>query len=111
MITEQDLQAAIAECQGIRNPTASTCLKLAAYYTLQEKMFGKKEEHDTGYSFASEPREQDEKTIDYLSDTEFSRAICGRSQHEIWPIMDELMSVVMAINPRLYNGVMAKINA
>ena len=39
MITEQDLQAAIAECEGVRNPTSNTCLKLAAYYTIKDKMY------------------------------------------------------------------------
>ena len=34
MIKEEDLQEAIAECQGVRNPNANTCLKLASYYTI-----------------------------------------------------------------------------
>lgn len=38
-----------------------------------------------------------------------SKAIDGRSAAEIWPIMDELMSVLQATNTRLYNGVMRKI--
>ena len=33
----------------------------------------------------------------------------GRQASEIWPIMDELMSVLQATNPRLYAGVMRKI--
>ena len=39
MITEHDLQAAIAECQGKRNPDASTCIKLAAFYTIRNHLF------------------------------------------------------------------------
>lgn len=118
MITEQDLQEAIAECEGVRNPTSSTCLKLAAYYTLQEKMFGKKDQFaEVGkmispqYSYAKDPDEQIDKVIEYSSDTEFSQAIYMRKEAEIWPIIDELMSVLQATNTRLYNGVMRKIES
>ncbi len=41
MITEHDLQEAIAECQGKRNPDANTCIKLAAFYTIKEHLFPK----------------------------------------------------------------------
>ena len=56
MITEKDLQEAIAECQGQRNPNANTCIKLAAFYTIRRELFG--EEKDAGmlpgYSYAGE---------------------------------------------------------
>ena len=39
MITEKDLQEAIAECQGERSPNASTCIKLAAFYTIKEHLY------------------------------------------------------------------------
>jgi hypothetical protein len=112
LITEKDLQEAIAECQGQRNPNASTCIKLAAFLTIQREMYGKNEPDQPitpRYSYAAEPSEQVETTIDYYSDTEFSKAIDGRSAADIWPIMDELMSVLQATNTRLYNGVMRKI--
>ena len=47
--------------------------------------------------------------IDYYSDTDFSRAIDGRNSADIWPIMDELMSTVQALMPRLYDGVMRRL--
>ena len=110
MITEKDLQEAIAECQGVRNPNASTCIKLAAFYIIQEHLYGKPSESETAsaYSYAAPP-EQVETTIDYYSDTEFSQAIDGKKATDVWPIMDELMSVLQATNPRLYAGVMRKI--
>ena len=52
MITEKDLQEAIAECQGQRNPNANTCIKLAAYLTIQKEMFGTQEELIPTYSYA-----------------------------------------------------------
>lgn len=106
MITEQDLQAAIAECQGVRNPNASTCIKLAAYYTIQDKMFPSVPQ----YSFAKEPPEPVDK-ITYSGDTEFSRAISQMSFADVLKVMDELMSVLEATNPKLYNAVMRKLES
>lgn len=111
MITEQDLQAAIAECEGVRNPTSTTCLKLAAYYTIQERMFGKDVNKSVypRYSFANEPEKQVDKVISYLSDTDFSQAIHGKYEDDVFEVIDELMSVLQATNPRLYDGVIRKI--
>lgn len=114
MITEKDLQEAIAECQGERNPNANTCIKLAAFYTIRNEMFGKPEQleradYTPSYSFAAAPTEPVETTIDYYSDTEFSRVIDGRKAADIWPVMDELMSTLLVIQPRLYDGVMRKL--
>lgn len=113
MITEKDLQEAIAECQGERHPNAATCIKLAAFYTIQEHMFGKSVQNepmpDMRYSFSSSP-ETVETTINYFSDTDFSKAIDGQNASEVWSIMDELMSVLQTTNPRLYAGVLRKID-
>lgn len=108
MITEKDLQEAIAECEGQRNPNASTCIKLAAFYTIREHLFPTAAKEPPTYSFAAPP-DQVEKTIDYVSDTEFGRAIEGKRAADIWPIMDELMDAVSVLQPRLYASVMAKI--
>ena len=103
MITEKDLEQAIAECQGERNPNANTCIKLAAYYTIKKALYGANE---PTYSFAAGKAEN---TIDYDSGTEFARAINGRNPEEIWPVIDELMTTVQALMPRLYDGVMRKL--
>lgn len=113
MITEQDLQEAIAECQGVRNPNASTCIKLAAFLIIRRELYGDEGPQETvrsvpPYSYAGPPVEQVE-TIITNGDSEFSRAIDGRRQEDVWPILDELMSVLHATNPRLYAGVMRKI--
>jgi len=113
VITQQDLQAAIAECKGERDPNANTCVKLAAYYILMEHLYPSEDdthlESAPSYSYATEPENHAEPTIDYYSDTEFSEAVDGRAVSEIMPIIDELMSVLQATNPRLYAGVMRKI--
>ena len=111
MITEKDLQEAIAECQGERNPNANTCIKLAAFYTIRNELFGKPEQlPEPGYSYAA-PVETVETTIHYTSDTDFSQAIDGRNPEDVWPIMDELMDTLQVLMPRLYNGVMRKLQS
>ena len=50
-----------------------------------------------------------ETSIKYNSDTEFSWAISGKDPDDVWPIMDELMSVLQVTQPRLYDGVMRKL--
>lgn len=113
MITEQDLQEAIAECLGQRDPNANTCIKLAAFYTIRKELFGEPDppvlEPFPVYSRAAEPVEQAETYVDYNSDNEFARAINGMDAHRAWSIIDELVDVVRVVNPRLYNGLMKKV--
>ena len=105
MITEKDLQEAIAECQGERYPNATTCIKLAAFFTIRRELFGeeKQDEPLPGYSRQSEP------LIQNPGESDFARAIDGREQAEIWPIIDELMDTVHAIHPRLYHALMERL--
>lgn len=100
MIREKDLQEAIAECQGVRNPGANTCMKLAAYYTILDHVT---EKEVPLYSYAS-----GSDTIDYGGNSDFAKIINGRNINEVISIMDELMSTLQIINPRLYNGVISK---
>lgn len=100
MITERDLQEAIAECKGQRNPTANTCIKLAAFYTIREHLFPKEEPmlSNSGQS-----------VIDIRSDSEFANAVNGRTVQEVMPIMDEAMEALKVLNPAFYASVMRKI--
>ena len=107
MITREDLTAAIAECQGKRNPDASTCIKLAAFYTIQREMFGeeKNAEPVPAYSYASAP----ESLIDFDGESEFAKAVDGKEQKDVLPVLDELMQTLQIIHPRLYDAVMGKL--
>lgn len=110
MITRDDLLSAIAECKGERNPNANTCIKLAAYYTIFDHMYGAEE--DKGYSFSPPPQapavvQQD--VVGQFGDSDFLTRISGMYQEDAWEIMDELMDALMVVNPRLYDGVMRKL--
>ena len=112
MITEKDLQEAIAECEGQRNPNANTCMKLAAFYIIRHEMFGhplapieKDIEEFGGYSGGSDA----ENVIEYDSGSEFSDVIRGMDYADVLPVMDELMESVKIVIPRLYDSVMARL--
>ena len=114
MITEKDLQEAIAECQGQRNPNAQTCIKLAAYYTILNNMgkdFNFERESEQyppyqNYSYAA----PDESTIDYESETEFGRLIGGKNLNEFLLFIDEFFSQLLkTYNPDLYNYALRKL--
>ena len=112
MITEMDLQEAIAECLGQRSPNASTCIKLAAFYTIKNELFGNSEQLQIpSYSYAeAPPTDQAPERISYESDTDFGRQIYGRDPSEVWPLVDELISEALAaLNPRLYDSFMRRL--
>lgn len=105
MITEHDIQEAIAECNGERNPNANTCIKLAAFLTIQREMFSGVEESMPHYSYASAPGDK----LNYDSGTEFSDSIQGMDVPYLLSVIDELMSTLQVTNPKLYDGVMRRI--
>ena len=108
MITQQDLEQAIAECQGERNPNANTCIKLAAFLTIHRELYGEGKNADQlpAYSFAPAPVRN---TIEIDSDSEFARAIEGKSMDDVLPVMDELMNTIQMLQPRLYAAVMMQL--
>ena len=108
MITEQALQEAIAECQGQREPNRETCMMLAAFYTIQEHLYPRSGDNAIAlpsYSYAAPPEQ-----VSYDSGSEFAEAIRGRDVNEILPIIDDAMDAVKTLLPRLYNGIMQKLN-
>ena len=110
MITERDLDEAIAKCQGESNPTNSTCMKLAAFLTIKDYLYPQYEKPYPQYSYASEP-EPVENTVNYNSDAEFFRLANGMEYDKVWKIIAELMETLQVINPRLYAGVIKKLKA
>lgn len=110
MIYEKDLDEAIAECQGKRNPDASTCMKLAAFYTIKHFMYGKTSDDPSpappAYSYAPAP---DGAKVIIDSDSEFARTIDGKDQADVWPVIDELMQTLAAVQPKVYAAVMQKL--
>ena len=107
MITERDLQEAIAECEGQKNPNANTCIKLAAFYTIREYMFPKPNENISIPSRSFSPAEE-VHMVSYTGDSEFAQMVDGMPEDIAWEIMDDLMSTLSVLNPKLYNSIMRK---
>ena len=105
MITDKELHEAIAECQGIRNPNANTCMKLASYYTILDHI-NKKEQVNPGYSFASAPTFET-----YSSESEFGTIVKDIDYIECMTVIDEMMETMRIMVPRLYDAVMRKLTA
>ena len=105
MITKHDLQEAIAECQGERNPNSNTCIKLAAFYTILDHL-------DDGASNAPECPVMSFAGSSALldSNTEFADVVNSTDQYKVMRVIDELMSTLDVINPRLYSSVMYKLH-
>lgn len=86
MITREDIEQAISECIRQQNPTANTCLKLAAYYTIRDHM-----------------------KDDYSGDSEFMAAVKRSNTAHVLAVMDELMRDLQAVNPRMYDTTIRRI--
>lgn len=114
MITESDLLQAIAECQGEREPNSHTCIKLAAFYIIYNQMYGEKPEparNIPAYSFAAAPAQavENPNTMSIKSDSAFARAVSGRDSAEIMLKVDDLISTLSEVNPRLYRCFMRRL--
>ena len=107
MIRIDDLKEAIAECEGQRNPNASTCIKLAAFYTILNQMQETGQEPKSAYSFAAAPPEQE--PIGYNSESDFGRTVYGKDPDKVMATIDEMMDVIQGMSPRLYAAVLEKL--
>ena len=117
MITREDLEQAICECQAEREPNSNTCIRLAAFLTIREHLYPDNsqpaiEREPPGYSYAALPdvsRETAPDTVFIDSDSEFAEAINGMDTEKAWALMDELMKILKPMTPRIYDAVMRRI--
>lgn len=101
MFTLRELDTAIRECEDAK-PSYQICEKLATFYTVRDHLQSEPPP-EPEYSY-DEP-----KSIGDYGESEFLQAIKGRSEGEIFALMDELMQTILITNPRLYQGVMRQI--
>ena len=92
--------------QGQKNPNAQTCIKLAAYYTVLDHVT---ENNVTNHNEPIMHSGADHDAINYDGDSDFARAIRGKSQEEVFAVIDELMTTLQVMHPRLYTGVMCRL--
>lgn len=110
MFTKAELIDAINELEEGRH-SIQNCEKLAAIYTVIDHLYPEepKQEYILERGYSGENKEEKAEIIPDYGDTEFLSAISGRNAESVWLLMDELMTTLMVVNPRLYDSVMRKI--
>ncbi len=84
--------------------------KLADLYTIRNQMdCQEKPSYENLYSAAPAKETVSEPKV--YGNSDFLRAVSGKSAAETWAIIDDLMDTLHVVNPRVYDGVMRKINS
>lgn len=97
MITENELKRAIAQYQGLKDPNANDCIRLASYYTILDHTEEQQDEKQN-YSFSVNP-----------SNVKLKQALERKSVDEIILLIDELLEALEVLNPRLYSSFINKL--
>lgn len=85
--------------------------KLANLYTIRNQIRQSNQDQQPQvqeYSMASAP---EPAYAGHYGDSEFLREVEGKSQEDVFRIMDDLMDTLQVANPRVYNGVMRKLRS
>ena len=101
MFSKRELLEAIDELEA-SPATYQNAEKLATFYSLYDHLYIEKEPMSRIESVR-------EVKIDRYGDSEFLEAITDKKPEDIWMVMDELMSALQALNPRLYQATMDRI--
>lgn len=101
MFSRNELLDAIDELE-MSPATYQNAEKLATFYTLYDHLYVKKEPMNRIESVR-------EVTIDMYGDSDFLKAITDRKPEDVWPVIDELMSTLQILQPRLYQATLDRI--
>ena len=106
MLTKAELVDAKEELINAKS-TIQNCEKLAAVCTVLEHLYPEDTipEFEDNYSGAVIPT----NIIGSYGDSEFLSEINGRNLDEIIPLLDELITAIQVVNPRLYASFMRKL--
>ena len=96
MISRRDLVEAIEQCE--KEPvTFQSVEKLASLFIVYDHLYGEPVSKPTA-----------ETIIGKWGDSEFLTAIADKPAEQIWQTVNELVSSVQALYPRLYDAFIAK---
>lgn len=95
MIDRESLREAIQTCFGEKNPNANTCIKLAAYCVILDRM---------------ERNKTDQAEVMFSgSGSEFMTAFMSGDPERALSIMDEMMDTLQIVNPKIYENTIRKL--
>lgn len=119
MITRRDVEEEIQRIES-GPPTMQACERLAVLYFVRDNVgtsgssawrnapeYSARAVPDLTTSYTMAPESAD--TLGRYGDSDFLAAVDGQSAADVMAVMDELMSVILAIQPQLYHSVMRKI--
>lgn len=102
----KEIEWAISELENEESSEKSYNL-LAALYTCRREMLGAStpQPQISAYSEAAPIS----GTLDLYGDSDFLRAVASKDAAAVWEVMDELMETLQAVNQRVYDSVMQKL--
>ena len=119
MITRRDVEEEIQRIES-GPPTMQACERLAVLYFVRNNIgtSGSPPVRDAPeYSARANPdlttsynmAQGSADALGRYGDSDFLAAVDGQSAADVMAVMDELMTVIMAINPQLYQSVMRRL--
>lgn len=102
----KEIEWAISELEQ-EESSKSNYIFLAALYTCRDylQQGGGAILQREGYSASSAPDEP----LGLYGESNFLREVYGKAPEDVWAVMDELMDTLRAVNPRVYESVIRKI--
>lgn len=109
MLERRELDERIAEIVNKRNQTVGEIHDLAAYIIARDDL-GKEEAVGSYGDAAPATAAIVETVIGEHGDSDFLQLIAGRDAGHVWTVIDDMMETLKSFQPRLYAGVIRRIN-
>lgn len=118
MFTKYELLDAVSELLEGKH-TVQNCEKLAAIYTVLDHLYPENAEitqksasnnQNWGYSYDNKVETESDPVVGRYGNSEFLQAVAGKDARTMWLLIDELISAVAVLNPRLYGGIMRRLD-
>lgn len=99
MISLEQLDGEIAALEE-KDPTHVIMQKLAALYTVRDHMVLERNNNPVTVTL---------ETVPSFADSDFAKLVSGKDVKQVMGVIDELMTTLSVLNPRLYNSVMGEL--
>jgi hypothetical protein len=110
MLERREVEERIAEIKNKRDQTETECVKLAAFLIIRDDFdkgavgsYGDAAPNPTAAPIV-------ETVIGEHGDSEFLQLIAHRDADHVWAVIDSMMETLKVMEPRLYAGVIRRIN-
>lgn len=88
--------------------TPDVYMLLGALYIIHDHLLGTVSLNPQISAYSEEAPPTTE-TVDQYGDSDFLRAVSGKSPAKVWPIIDDLMDALRVVNRRAYDNVILKL--